>query len=76
MQSFMDRQGGLVAKAGVAWFDWMMKNSTEVKEFLLGKGSSIAKAGWQVQTRHLSQMLESNVLVLCGGETFQWQATE
>jgi len=54
MQSFMDKQGGLVAKAGVAWFDWMMKNSTEGKEFLLGKGSSIAKAGWQVQTRHLS----------------------
>lgn len=54
MQSFMDKQGGLVAKAGVAWFDWMMKNSTEGKEFLLGKGSSIAKAGWQVQVRHLS----------------------
>jgi len=53
MQTFMDRQGGLVAKAGVAWFDWMMKNSTSGKEFLLGKNSAISRAGWQVKTKNI-----------------------
>jgi hypothetical protein len=54
MQTFMDRQGGLVAKAGVAWFDWMMKNSTSGKEFLLGKNSAISRAGWQVKTKNIA----------------------
>jgi len=53
MQTFMDKQGGLVAQAGTAFFDWFLKNSTEGKEYLLGKSSPIAKAGWQVQTKNM-----------------------
>jgi hypothetical protein len=53
MQTFMDKQGGLVAQAGVAWFDWMLKNSTSGKQFLLSKSSVIGKAGWQVTTRNM-----------------------
>jgi hypothetical protein len=53
MQTFMDKQGGLVAQAGIAWFDWQTKNSTAGKQFLLSKSSPIGKAGWQVSTRNI-----------------------
>jgi hypothetical protein len=39
MQTFMDKQGGLVATAAVNFFNWFMKDSEEGKAFFTGASS-------------------------------------
>jgi hypothetical protein len=53
MQTFMDKQGGLVATAAVNFFDWFMKGSEEGKAFFNSANSKIKTAGWQVQVKNM-----------------------
>jgi hypothetical protein len=50
MQDFFSKNGGLIAFAGRSWFDWILKNSTEGRQNLLGS-SKLKSAGWSVQTK-------------------------
>jgi len=51
MQDMMNKSGGLVAVAGRAFLDWVLKNSTEGKEMFTSKTSKILSAGWQVKMK-------------------------
>lgn len=53
MQTFMDKQGGLVATAAVHFFNWFMKDDTTGKEFFTSKESKIAAVGWEVQMKNM-----------------------
>lgn len=53
MQTFMDKQGGLVATAAVNFFNWFMKDSEEGKAFFTGASSKIKSAGWQVTLKNM-----------------------
>jgi len=53
MQDFFTTNGGLIAFAGRSWFDWILKNSTEGKQNLLGQ-SKIKTAGWTVDVKGLA----------------------
>jgi hypothetical protein len=53
MQDFFSMNGGLIAFAGRSWFDWILKNSTEGKQNLVGQ-SKIKSAGWTVSVKGLS----------------------
>jgi hypothetical protein len=50
MQDFFSANGGLIAHAGVSWFDWILKNSTEGRKNLTPSGK-LASAGWTVKTK-------------------------
>jgi len=51
MQDFFTKNGGLIGYAGRSWFDWVLKNSTEGKQNLVGAGSKIKAAGWSVEVK-------------------------
>jgi hypothetical protein len=53
MQDFFTNNGGLIAFAGRSWFDWILKNSTEGKQNLVG-GSKLKTAGWTVEVKGLA----------------------
>jgi len=54
MQDFFTSNGGLIAYAGRSWFDWILKNSTEGKQNLVG-GAKLKAAGWSVELKGLKQ---------------------
>jgi len=53
MQDFFSNNGGLIAFAGRSWFDWILKNSTEGKQNLVG-GAKLKSAGWSVEVKGLT----------------------
>jgi len=52
MQDFFSKNGGLIAFAGRSWFDWILKNSTEGRQNLVGN-SKLKSAGWSVTVKGL-----------------------
>jgi len=52
MQSFFEKQGGLVAQAGTAFFEWKLKNSTAGKDYFVQKSGAIFKSKWTVEFKN------------------------
>jgi hypothetical protein len=52
MQSFFEKQGGLVATAATAFFDWKLKGSSAGKNFFVAKTGAIFKSKWTVEFKN------------------------